>query len=56
MADVAPAPSQGAQTNEKMRRFKLALMGPGGVGKSALAVRFCQHVFDEQYALCVTTS
>jgi len=30
-------------------RYQVAVMGPGGVGKSALTIRFCQNDFVEDY-------
>jgi len=32
-----------------MREYKVVVLGPGGVGKSALTVQFCHSKFVEKY-------
>jgi len=32
-----------------MREYKVVVLGPGGVGKSALTVQFCHAKFVEKY-------
>jgi GTPase KRas protein len=36
-------------TSSNVEEFKLAVVGGGGVGKSALTVQFVQNVFVEEY-------
>jgi GTPase SAR1 family protein len=35
--------------NKDMEEYKLAVVGGGGVGKSALTVQFIQNIFVEEY-------
>ena len=37
------------KTINKMREYKLVVLGSGGVGKSALTVQFVQGIFVEKY-------
>merc|ERR1712137_1490630 len=37
-------------TNRRMaHRFKICMLGDGGVGKTAFTIQFCSHIFVEQY-------
>ncbi len=38
-----------ANNNKDMEEYKLAVVGGGGVGKSALTVQFIQNIFVEEY-------
>ncbi|KAF0982761.1 hypothetical protein FDP41_010740 [Naegleria fowleri] len=37
------------QSARKQPEFKIAVVGGGGVGKSALTIQFVQHFFQPQY-------